>query len=81
MPRIVTANALHLFAVNTGSLYQAHLAMARNHDPIGVWDQHFEFAVLPLYRKQMERAHATPRVLCEASETTKAYYERHISEF
>jgi hypothetical protein len=81
MPRIVTANDLHLFAVNTGSLHQEHLAMARSHDPIGVWDQHFEFAVLPLYCRQTERVHATTRVLCDASETTKAYYERHIAEF
>jgi hypothetical protein len=81
MPRHVTANDLHLFAVNTGSLYQAHLAMARNHDPISAWDQHFESAVLPLYRKQIEGVRATPRVICEASETTKAYYERHIAEF
>jgi hypothetical protein len=81
MPRLVQANDLHLFAVNTGSLYGAHLAMARGHDPIGVWDQHMEFAVLPLYRKEFGHVHATPRTLCDAAETTKAYYERHIAEF
>ena len=81
MPRLVEANDLHLFAVNTGPMYQTHLAMARNHDPIGVWDQHFEFSVWPLYCKEVEPVHATARTLCEASETTKAYYMRHISEF
>lgn len=79
--RLVDANDLHLFAVHTGSFYQKHLELARNHEPIGLWDEHFANNVVPLYCKQIEPVAYTPRALCEASETTKAYYERHIAEF
>lgn len=78
----VTANDLHLFAVHTGEFYQAHLKFARNHAPQVVWDQHFDVNVLHLYRKQIKGPLRFPsRAICEAAELTKAYYERHITEF
>lgn len=79
--RLVDANDLHLFAVHTGSLYQKHLRMARNHEPIELWDDHFAHVVVPLYCREIEPVSHTACALCEASEITKAYYERHISEF
>ncbi|MCP1757797.1 hypothetical protein [Bradyrhizobium elkanii] len=82
MTHIVSANDLHLFAVNTGPFYQQHLAMARSHDPIVAWDQHFDLNVVPLYRKQIKGPLRFPsRSICDAAEATKAYYERHITEF
>lgn len=79
---IVTANDLHLFAVHTGEFYQQHLAMARNHEPQVAWDHHFDLNVLHLYRRQIKgRLHFPARAICEAAELTKAYYERHITEF
>ncbi|ARQ95408.1 hypothetical protein [Bradyrhizobium phage BDU-MI-1] len=79
---IVTTNDLHLFAVHTGEFYQKHLEMAREHVPQIIWDQHFDLNVLPLYRKQIKgRLQFPARNICNAAELTKAYYERHITEF
>lgn len=78
----MTVNDLVLFARNTGSFYQDHVLMAKNHHSIGDWETHIVKNVIPIYRRECNEPYdgMSWSEIGQASEELRAYYKQHIKE-
>jgi hypothetical protein len=77
--RLIDANDLELYAINTGELYARHKQLARGSATIHAWQNHVR-RVLDRYTHEIEPVYAKPATVNHVARALKDYYTRHISE-